>query len=92
MVNPGSPALTAHSSRSPRTLPAMARYIVEAGKVTIRTPGGWHAENLWIGLEIDAPVNLKFLSRNGYDLVPADGFEPDELASVGVSRFERIET
>lgn len=70
---------------------AARRYIVKSGRLTFRTPGGSFEQELWLGVEIDGLVNLPFLSRCGYDLIPADGLTPDELRSIGVSSFERID-
>lgn len=72
------------------TLPGVARYIFEAGRITIRTPGGAVDQPLWIGVEVDGPVPLEYLSRRGYDLIPADTLSADELRSVGVEHFEKI--
>jgi hypothetical protein len=66
------------------------RYIFRAGRVELRSPGGGDARELWIGVEVDGPVPLEFLSRVGYDLIPADGMTTDELRSVGIDHFEPI--
>jgi hypothetical protein len=55
------------------------------------TLGGSLDQELWIGLEIDGEVNLSFLSRCGYDFIPADGMTDEELQSAGVTMFEQIE-
>lgn len=68
----------------------MRRYILNAGEVTIRTPGGETREGLWFGIEVDGPVNLEYLSRYGYDLIPADRMTAEELRSVGIDHFEPI--
>jgi hypothetical protein len=66
------------------------RYVVKSALLTFRTPGGSGDQELWLGFEIDGPVNLEFLSRCGYDLIPADGMSEDELHSVGVTAFDEI--
>lgn len=67
------------------------RYILNAGEVEIRTPGGRTREELWIGIETEQPVNLAFLSRCGVDLIPCEGMTEGELRSVGIVSFELIE-
>jgi hypothetical protein len=68
----------------------MPRYILNAGEVTIRTPAGELRQELWFGIEVEGPINLEYLSRHGYDLVPAAGLSEDELRSVGVDHFELL--
>jgi hypothetical protein len=69
----------------------MPRYIFRAA-TEIRTIGGSGTEELWIGVESDEGLDLAFLSRHGYDLIPEPegGFTEDELRSVDVRHFETI--
>jgi hypothetical protein len=68
----------------------MPRYIVRGGTATLQTPAGADTRHLWFGIETDASLShlLEFLSRYGYDLIPAEGMTLEELASVGVEHFE----
>jgi hypothetical protein len=66
------------------------RYIVKSAHLTFGTLGGALEQELWLGFEIDGPVNLEILSRCGYDLIPADGMTEEELLSVGVTTFDQI--
>lgn len=70
----------------------MPRYIFKAA-TEIRTIGGSESRELWIGIEADEALDLAFLSRHGYDLVPEPqgGFSQDELSSVGVNVFEKLQ-
>lgn len=70
---------------------AVPRYILQAGEVEYRFPGGRTTEPLWIGFETSEPVNLEFLSLHGYDAIPCDGISAEELRSVGVDHFEVLE-
>jgi hypothetical protein len=68
------------------------RYIFMAAWITLQTPAGPSREPLWMGIEVDeGTLNLERLSKCGYDLVPAEGFTTDELRSVGVTTFHRLE-
>lgn len=66
------------------------RYIVKSALLSYRTPGGSLDQELWLGFEIEGPVNLAFLSKCGYDMVPAEGMSEEELLSVGVTTFDPI--
>ena len=47
---------------------------------------------MWIGIEVDeGTLNLDRLSRAGWDLIGAEDLTADELLSVGVRRFVRLE-
>lgn len=67
------------------------RFIVERGPVIIHTDHGEIVAPLWIGVEIEGPVPIEFLSRCGFQLTPADHMEPETLASLGVEYFEEID-
>jgi hypothetical protein len=48
----------------------------------------------WMGIEIDSDdaIDLdEFSRRTGRDLVPCAGMSDEEIASCGVTRFERIQ-
>lgn len=87
-----APQRTPLSSASQSTLPSVPRYIFKAA-TEIRTIGGSESRELWIGIEADEALDLAFLSRHGYDLVPEPrgGFSQDELSSVGVNVFEKLQ-
>jgi hypothetical protein len=64
------------------------RFVFCAGTATIRAGGHEHRRELWIGVEVRRDVDVRAFSRDhGYDLVPADDFTADELASIGVRTF-----
>lgn len=71
----------------------IARYIFHAGTVELYAAGLRETREQWIGVEIASPipVDLERFSRElGYDLIGADGMTEAELASVGITRFERV--
>ncbi len=69
----------------------MPRYIYHAASLDVRTIGGAVQQELWLGIDTgDVPVNLEFMSRHGYHLVPAHDFTEDELRSVGVTSFDPL--
>lgn len=66
-----------------------SRFIFQAGRIC----AGGRAREFWMGVEIesDRPVDVARISvRTGFHLVNADGFTPEELASVGVTEFHPI--
>ncbi len=70
----------------------MTRYVFLAGVAEIRVMGDSIRKEIWLGVESDGPVDLEAFSRErGYDLVPADGLSVDELRSINVTKFDRLE-
>lgn len=72
----------------------LRRYIFCAGPVEIGAGAAALRRELWIGFSVDSdrPLDLERFSRaHGYNLIPADGLSVEELASVGVVNFPRVD-
>lgn len=71
----------------------VARYIFDAGAAELRAAGDVSTHRIWVGVEIASPIpiDLQVFSRVfGHDLIPADTLTDEELASVGIERFEPV--
>jgi hypothetical protein len=71
------------------------RYLLRAAMIEFRLAGrplDGRVEK-WMGIEIDSddPIDLEeFSRRTGRDLVPCAGMSEEEIASCGVTKFERV--
>jgi hypothetical protein len=71
------------------------RYLLRLATVEFRLAGrplDGRVEQ-WIGIEVDSddPIDLEeFSRRTGRDLVPCDAMSAEEIASCGVTKFERV--
>jgi hypothetical protein len=71
------------------------RYILRLATVEFRLAGQRLDDRVeqWLGLEIDSdePIDIaEFSRRTGRDLVPCDSMTAAEVASCGVTSFERV--
>lgn len=70
----------------------MRRYVFYAGIMEMHVIGESIRQEIWMGIEADEDVDLhKFSMENGFHLIPAESFKPEELASIGVTTFRRLE-
>lgn len=71
----------------------IARYIFRAGTRVLEVGAGTDVREHWIGVEISSPISVdleQFSREVGFDLIPAERFTGDELASVGVHSFTPV--
>lgn len=70
----------------------MRRYVFYAGIMEMHVIGESIRQEIWMGIEADEDVDLgKFSRDHGYMLIPSTAFTADELASIGVTTFRRLE-
>lgn len=49
-------------------------------------------QEIWLGVESESEIDLReFSIEHGFMLIPAERFLPAELASIGVTKFVRLE-
>jgi hypothetical protein len=71
------------------------RYLLRLATVEFRLAGrplDGRVEQ-WIGIEVasDEPIDLETISaRTGKHMIPCEGMTAEEIASCGVTKFERI--
>lgn len=70
----------------------MRRYVFYAGVCELSVLGESMRQEIWLGVESDSDVDLAEFSRaHGYHLIPSEHFTAAELASIGVTKFVRLE-